>query len=58
MVTNNQESSPADIPKVVVEKSEAEQAAALEKRKEHGRRLQEMQAKQRADKVRLKSRIS
>jgi actin-related protein 5 len=43
---------------VVVEKSEAEQAAALEKRKEHGRRLQEMQAKQRADKVRLKSRIS
>jgi actin-related protein 5 len=37
--------------KDVVEKSEAELAAALEKRKEQGKRLQEMQARQRAEKV-------
>lgn len=35
----------------VVEKTEAELAATSEKRKENGRRLQEMQQKQRADKV-------
>ena len=37
----------------VVEKTEEEVAAALEKRREHGRRLQEAQAKMRAEKVRL-----
>lgn len=35
----------------VIEKTDAEVAAQTEKRKEHGRRLQEMQAKQRAEKV-------
>lgn len=38
----------------VVEKSEAEIAAALARRKEQGRRLQEMQAKQRAEKLAAK----
>lgn len=37
----------------VVEKTEEEIAAQLERRKEQGRRLQEMQAKQRAEKVRV-----
>lgn len=36
----------------IVEKSEEEIAAAMERRRENGRRLQEMQAKQRAEKVR------
>ena len=35
----------------IAEKSEAEVAAALERRREQGRRLQEMQARQRAEKV-------
>ena len=35
----------------VVEKTEEEIAAQMERRKEQGRRLQEMQAKQRAEKV-------
>jgi hypothetical protein len=35
----------------VVEKTEEELAAQKERRREHGRRLQEMQAKQRAEKV-------
>jgi len=34
-----------------VEKSEAELAAAAERRKENGRRLQEMQARQRVEKA-------
>ncbi|WVQ93832.1 hypothetical protein IAU59_000910 [Kwoniella sp. CBS 9459] len=38
----------------VNEKTEAELAAAAEKRKEQGRRLQEMQAKQRAEKLAVK----
>lgn len=38
--------------KVVIEKSEAELSAAADKRRENGRRLQEMQSKQRAQKVR------
>ncbi|KAK8845440.1 hypothetical protein IAR55_006153 [Kwoniella newhampshirensis] len=38
----------------VSEKTEAELAAALERRKEQGRRLQEMQAKQRAEKLAAK----
>jgi hypothetical protein len=36
----------------VIEKTEAELAAQAEKRKEQGKRLQEMQVKMRADKVR------
>lgn len=40
----------------VVEKSEEEIAAALERRREHGKRLQEMQSKQRAEKVILPER--
>lgn len=35
----------------VIEKTEEELAAQMERRKENGRRLQEMQAKQRAEKV-------
>jgi actin-related protein 5 len=35
----------------VIEKTEAELAAQAEKRKEQGKRLQEMQIKMRADKV-------
>ena len=35
----------------IVEKSEAELAAAAEKRREQGKRLQEMQSRQRAEKV-------
>ena len=42
----------------VVEKSEEEIAAALERRREHGKRLQEMQSKQRAEKVDLPERIN
>ena len=34
-----------------MEKTEEELAAALERRRENGKRLQEMQAKQRAEKV-------
>lgn len=37
--------------KAIVEKSEAELAAAAERRREQGKRLQEMQTKQRAEKV-------
>lgn len=36
-----------------VEKSEEEIAAALERRREQGKRLQEMQSKQRAEKVNI-----
>ncbi|ORY34334.1 putative actin-like protein ARP5 [Naematelia encephala] len=39
----------------VVEKSEAELAAAAEKRREQGKRLQDMQAKQRAEKLAAKA---
>lgn len=35
----------------IAEKSEAELAAATERRREQGKRLQEMQARQRAEKV-------
>lgn len=35
----------------IVEKTEAELAAAADKRREQGKRLQEMQARQRAEKV-------
>jgi hypothetical protein len=42
----------------VVEKTDAEVAALAEKRKEQGKRLQEMQAKQRAEKVSLLSTTS
>ena len=35
----------------VIEKTDAELAAQSSKRKEHGKRLQEMQQKQRAEKV-------
>lgn len=38
---------------VMVEKTEAELSAAAEKRREQGKRLQEMQARQRAEKVGL-----
>jgi actin-related protein 5 len=38
-------------PQVVVEKSEAEISAAAEKRIQNGKRLQDMQAKARAEKV-------
>ena len=41
----------ADNLQDVVEKTDAELAAAAERRREQGKRLQEMQARQRAEKV-------
>jgi actin-related protein 5 len=41
----------ADGVQEIAEKSEAELAAATERRREQGKRLQEMQARQRAEKV-------
>ena len=39
--------------KDVVEKTDAELAAAMERRREQGKRLQEMQSRQRAEKASL-----
>ena len=53
--TSQRERRGSIVSQDVVEKSDAELVAALERRREQGKRLQEMQAKQRAEKAGLSS---